>query len=66
MKYINLKINSCDQPCPYMDVGFHNEAEGWCCKSENEIDDVTVIPDFCELDAYENERECRCGGGCGK
>ena len=65
MKYINLKVNDCTD-CPYMDLFWHDDADGWCCKSEREIECVKEIPNWCELDDYLTERECRCGGGCGK
>jgi len=65
MKFLNLKVNDCTD-CPYMDIDFHNTEDGWCCKSEDDIVNIYVIPDWCELDGFETERECRCGGGCGK
>ena len=60
MRYISVKITSCDDDCPYMDLFWHDDADGWCCKSEREIDSVKSLPDWCELDKYETERECRC------
>ena len=60
-KYINLKINACSDPCPWLDSFGHDDADGWCCKSERELDSVKVIPNWCELDDYVTEREDRRG-----
>jgi len=59
MKYLSLKIKSCADECPYMDEFYWPDADGWCVKYDNEIPDRNVIPDFCKLDDYLTERECR-------
>jgi len=49
MKVLNLEIERCAD-CPYMDDFWHDDAEGWCCKDEREIDTAAVVPDWCGLD----------------
>lgn len=48
MKVLNIEINRCAD-CPYMDAFWHDDAEGWCCKDEIEVDNVSVLPEFCSL-----------------
>ena len=56
MKRLELDINRCAD-CPYMDHFWHDDADGWCCKDEREIDDVSVLPDFCNLPDKEDKRD---------
>jgi hypothetical protein len=49
MKRVNAEVDSCFA-CPYCDGFWHDDASGWCCKSEREIDDLHIIAEWCELD----------------
>ncbi len=49
MKIVNELVNRCAD-CPFCDGFWHDDASGWCCKSERELDDLGIIAGWCELD----------------
>ena len=65
MKHLNLEITDCTD-CPYMDTFYFEYSDAWCCKTEEDIENVKVIPSWCPLPSTKDEREHRCGGNCGE